>query len=617
MSEKDLNDIDHLVEYLEELNIAYRDGQPKVDDSAYDQLVEQLRTLQSDHPFLHTVEAETFVDRREVRHPMPMLSTEKAYNDEQLERYIKRVQKEAEQLPLDVVTYKVTPKLDGLAGRDDGSVLASRGNGLVGYDISNAFSKGVVPIGGRGLGLGEIVVVKSYFDQYLSDKFEHPRNMVVGIISSDTINANAEQALSDGVVHFVPYGQLPSWTGDGPALIEQINSISDTLLTDTDYPFDGVVVEVIDEQLKLVMGSTAHHYRWQIAVKRKGETAETIVQAIQWQVGRTGNVTPVMEVAPVPLSGATIRRVTAHNAGLVKKLGIGAGARILIIRSGEVIPKLEQVIEPSTDIELPEICPACEKALIWENDFLKCENVFCPAQKHQQISHWFRTLDNVDWFGNKTIQKLVDNGYDSLEKIYILQVDDFKNMGFGPVQSENLYNALLLSRTKSVDDWRFLAALGIPHLGVGDSRKLLAQYDLEQVWRLTQAEIETIKGFGEKKGVGIIEGMAAIKPTFDYLKTLNFNIVVTNFSSAGVGSHPLAGKYLVFTGKMQSGSREMLQEGARRLGAIVQTSVNSRTNYLVCGEKVGQVKLDKARQAGITILTETEYNQIVEGKDER
>ena len=125
MSDKDLNDIDQFVEYLEALNMAYRDGHPKVDDSTYDQLVEQLRTLQPDHPFLHTVETETFVNRREVRHPIPMLSTEKAYNDEQLERFIKRVQKEAEQLHLDVVNYKVTPKLDGLAGRDDGSVLAS------------------------------------------------------------------------------------------------------------------------------------------------------------------------------------------------------------------------------------------------------------------------------------------------------------------------------------------------------------------------------------------------------------------------------------------------------------------------------------------------------------
>ena len=258
--------------------------------------------------------------------------------------------------------YRVTPKLDGLAGRDDGQVLVSRGNGEIGYEISSAFQKGVVPIGGRGLGSGEIVIQKSYFDEHLSGEFEHPRNMVVGIVSSDTLNEFAQKALEDQAVHFVPYSQLPFWEGDADTMLSRIDLIVTDLAAQTDYPMDGAVAEVMDQEIRDVMGATAHHYRWQIAIKTKGETAVTVVDAITWQVGRTGNITPVMEVKPVSLSGATIRRVTAHHAGMVLKEKIGRGSKIEIIRSGEVIPKLEKVLKPSQDVSLPVGVPGVSDA---------------------------------------------------------------------------------------------------------------------------------------------------------------------------------------------------------------------------------------------------------------
>jgi DNA ligase (NAD+) len=206
--------LDDLVNQLERYNQAYRNGQPLISDAEYDGLVEELRRLSPDHPYLQRVEPEQFAGRLEVRHPEPMLSTEKAYTQEQLQRFVARVEKEARTMSLDKVMFKVTPKLDGLAGRDDGTAFVSRGNGLVGYEISSVFEKGVVvgyeiggaseKGGGRGQGLGEIVVVQSYFDAHLADKFEHPRNMVVGIVSSDTINEDARQALEDRQVRFVP-----------------------------------------------------------------------------------------------------------------------------------------------------------------------------------------------------------------------------------------------------------------------------------------------------------------------------------------------------------------------------------------------------------------------------
>ncbi|MEE8398507.1 MAG: DNA ligase, partial [Desulfobacterales bacterium] len=340
-------DIDELVASLERYNEAYRAGTPLVDDETYDQWVERLRQLDPEHPFLHAVEPEVLKARKEVRHPVPMLSTEKAYTREALEKFLSRVHKDAAEIGVTDVPFIVTPKLDGLSGRDDGVVFATRGNGEVGYEISSALDKGIVPKGGRGQGLGEIVVVQSYFDQHLATEFEHPRNMAVGIVSSDQPSDVAAKALSDGMVHFLPYSRLANWQGDGDALLADFDDITAALTAETDYPMDGMVVSVTNEVVKKHMGATAHHYRWQIAVKTKGATAVTIVEGLKWQVGRTGNVTPVLEIQPVALSGATIRRVSGHNAGWIRRNQIGIGAEIEIIRSGEVIPKLEKVLRPS------------------------------------------------------------------------------------------------------------------------------------------------------------------------------------------------------------------------------------------------------------------------------
>lgn len=605
--------ITELVDLLKAYNTAYRQGAPIVSDDEYDALVEKLRAMAPAHPFLHTVEVEQFADRRQVRHPTPMLSIEKAYNREQLERFVNRVQKEADNAGLTPVEYRLTPKLDGLAGRDDGDVFATRGNGEMGYEISSAFAKGVVPIGGRGQGVGEIVAVKSYFETHMAEFFEHPRNMVVGIITSDTLNENAKRALDDKMVHFLPYNQVESITVDGNRLVEDFRQLADRLLSQVDYPTDGVVAEVTDDRLKDRLGATAHHYRWQIAIKSKGETAETTVSDIQWQVGRTGNITPVMIVEPVPLSGATIRRVTAHHAGNIRNLNIGPGTRIEIIRSGEVIPKLEAVIEAHGTVQLPEVCPSCGNPLAWQNDFLKCANPDCQAQIEQRLSHWFRILGNADWFGIKTIRRIVDNGYRSLEAVYGLTEDDFLNMGFGPVQSKNLAEAITISRTRPVEDWRFLAAFGISNLGTGDSRKLLAHVAIDDILSLTEQRIEQIKGFGKITSQAIDEDLKRLAPLITHILSLGFNLRRTPLESEVADTDsPVAGKGIVFTGKMTKGSREDMQAEARTLGARVQTAVSGNTDFLVCGEKVGAKKMEKAAKLGVSVLSEVEYRSLLD-----
>ena len=496
-----------LAERLEACNAAYRRGEPLIPDAEYDALVERLRALAPDHPFLTVVEPEVFPAKRQIRHPKPMLSTEKAYSVQDLELFVARVQKRAAELGIQNPPFKVTPKLDGLAGRDDGTILASRGDGIFGFDITSALEKGVIPEGGRGRGLGEIVILKSYFEARLTGAFVHPRNTVVGIVAADAVNEDAQQALDDGAVRFVPYADLTGWTGSGQALVAAIEEIYADLI-EIDYPTDGLVIETTDPLLCDALGATAHHYRWQIAFKRRGETAVTTVEGITWQIGRTGNLTPVMEVTPVSLSGATIRRVTAHNAERLIQDRIGPGAQIEIIRSGEVIPKIEKVLKPSERVELPDRCPSCQTLLQREGPFLRCPNSDgCRDQIVQRIRHWFHTSGNADWFGIKTVERLVDAGHDTLAKIYDLKIEDCEAAGFGPVQSTNLIQALQISRTQLMADWRFLAAFGLPHLGTGDSRRLLQAIPLELVLGAEAEQIARIYGFADLTSSAIADGI--------------------------------------------------------------------------------------------------------------
>jgi len=613
-----MESIKTLVESLKKYNRAYRSGKPLVSDLEYDRLVAKLKELDPDHSFLQSVEPEKFKGKREIRHPVPMLSTEKAFTEIELERFLARVIKEASKIGINKIAFKATAKLDGLAGRDDGKIFATRGNGEVGYEISSAFEKGVIPIGGRGLGIGEIVIVKSYFEAHLSHQFEHPRNMVVGIISSDTLNEFAQRALEDKQVVFVPYTTLPAWEGSGDELLKHREEIISDLLSKTDYPTDGVVAETTDDDVKKIMGSTAHHYRWQVAIKKKGETAVTTVEGITWQVGRTGNITPVLEVRPTRLSGATIKRVTGHHAGLIQKKHVGIGCQIEIVRSGEVIPKLEKVIRKSDRFSIPQKCPACGSILEWNKDFLKCNNSSCKAKIEQGISHWFKTLGNADWFGIKTIQKLVNNGYDSLEKIYAMTMDDFIKIGFGPIQSKNLAKAIYISKSKSVEDWRFLAAFGISDLGSGDSRKLLSHIRLEDLMNARAEDIENIHGFGSITSGSIATGIARIKDTINHMLSLGFHLEKTALSTdLKISQNFFYGKRMVFTGKMNHGTRQEMEASARKLGAVLQSTVSGNTQYLVCGENAGQNKITKAKKSGARVIMESEYFDMLERSERK
>jgi DNA ligase (NAD+) len=236
----------------------------------------------------------------------------------------------------------------------------------------------------------------------------------------------------------------------------------------------------------------------------------------------------------------------------------------------------------------------------------------CPAQVEQGIIHFFKILGTAEWYGIKTIQKLVSKGYDSLKKIYFMKEEDFLEAGFGPVQSKNLYNALRTSKEKSVEDWRFLAAFGIPDLGTGDSRKLLTHFRLESFGERTSEDIIKIHGFGEKTSESIVNGIQKIWDLMQHMMNLGFNLERTPLEDEKEDSgSPIAGKGIVFTGKMKKGSREDMKAHAGSLCAKVQLAVNTKTDYLVCGEKAGAGKIKKAQEVNARIITEDEYFELL------
>jgi DNA ligase (NAD+) len=595
-----------LTERMQSLEQSYREGHPLVSDEVFDHVYcAELKRRQPNHPLLQHIGVEPDFGDGKVKHTSPMLSTEKAYTVDEIASFVAKVRDAAIYVGVDAATveYRMTAKLDGMAARFDGDVLVTRGNGLTGNDITSAITKGVVM---DDPGVGEIVMEKAYFDDNLADDFEHPRNVVVGAVSAKEPNADAQAALNDGAIRFVNYENLPNIVCVGGMLVDMLDEFEEQILGSVEYPTDGVIIEVTHLDIKAHMGATSHHHRWQIAKKTKGESAITTVEDIEWTTGRTGRVTPTILIKPVRLSGATLSRVTAHHAGNVKRLGIGVGASLKVIRSGEVIPFAEEIITPAEAVTIPEKCPACDADVEWEGDFIVCSGVSCEAQLVRRLHHFFDILGNLDLFGRKSVQKLVDAGHTDLVSIYNLAAGDFEDCGFGPKQAENLVSELVRSRKDAVEDFRFLGAMGIHHLGRGSSRRLLKAHPIETLTNVSAAQIERVESFGPVVAPSVKKDIDALWPTIRGLLDLGFNLVSSATPSTGV----LSGKRIVFTGAMTKPRKEM-EAGAARLGAEVQKAVSGKTDWLVTGERVGETKINKAEKLGVTIVPMAEYEGII------
>ena len=452
---------DSLADALAQLNQAYRKGQPLVSDELYDSLlIPALQAENPDHPFLNQVEPEPLEDDIAgplVKHETQMLSTDKAYNQSQLDAYLARVSKAALALGINPneLTFRVTAKLDGIAGNDSGDRLVTRGDGFQGNDITHVFDHGVVVEGDRGMGRGELVCDKAFFTNYLGPDTEYAmddsRSFVAGFVGADTLKDHHRLALGAEAIRFVPFSTLPEHNVTFEELRQNWLSLYQDIPKASPYDTDGIVVAVTNRRLHQAMGATNHHERAVVAIKQNSDIAESPVRSVRLTTGRTGRIIPTLMIEPVMLSRAMVSKVTAHTAKNLKALGLGVGAIGRFTRSGEVIPFLVSVIKPAdTPMEVTH-CPSCGTEAIEEGEHMVCPNTLgCQAQAEAKLRHWFHTLGNVDLFGPKTITTLVDAGITSIHGIYAMTATDFADLGFGPVQSDNLVAQLERSRTQAV-----------------------------------------------------------------------------------------------------------------------------------------------------------------------
>jgi len=609
--------IDDLLTVLKIANALYRSGLEVFNDDVYDAYISELKSRNPEHPYLSTIEPEVLTDSKTVALPQKMLSTDKAYSFKEIEKWVARLLKSAEEISLSKseIQIRITPKLDGYAAFDDGISLYTRGDGTKGQDITRAFNKGlqVANHGARGLGPGEIVIKKSYFDNVLSQKFENSRNIQAAIIAEKKVDKLIQKAINEGACVFYPFSLIENWTGHYANILDDFDAIVEKIWTSVDYDIDGVVLEVTNDALKDHMGATRHHHRWQIAFKVNAESAEVKVLKVTPQTSRTGRITPVAELEPTKLSGATISRATVHHYNMVKTNGVGPGAVVQLVRSGLVIPKIEKVIK-AVEPQIPDECPSCHTHLIWESDHLVCPNkTDCPAQTENTLVHFFKTLGNNDGFGPKVIEKLHEQGMKRIHEIYEGQKHKFLGFGFGDKTAQNLVDQLIMSQQIEIEDWRFLAAFGVSRLAGGNCEKLLEHHSIVELFNVSAEDMVKIDGFAQLSAEAIVEGLENIREEFFKVYELGFNLAITPKQSEQLDNEsPIAGKLVVFTGAMTQGSRGDMEKQAKLLGAKVGKSVSGKTDFLVTGEKVGENKINAARDKGVKVISETEYLALID-----
>ena len=345
--------MEDIVRRLEEWNKAYRSGNPLVPDLVYDSLLEELP---ENHYYRTKIEPEIIYKNR-IKHSKPMLSMQKAKTEKEISKWIDSILKVINQIgiPSKNIMIRCTAKLDGIAGKYKEFKLITRGDGLYGNDVTNALDKGIFCIGAinttsteiitQNQVLGEFVVKLDYFNENLSHKFSHPRNFVSGAIMSDTVNSLTDKAFQEKAVIFQAYIDLPNKVIPILDLLNNFREAESFISNSVNYKIDGVIFEVVNEELKAYLGETDHHPNWAIALKPKDKTYTSEVISIEWNPGRTGKITPIIIMEPVTIDGVIVRRATGHNAKIIIEMGIKPGVTIELIRSGSVIPYIVKVIE--------------------------------------------------------------------------------------------------------------------------------------------------------------------------------------------------------------------------------------------------------------------------------
>lgn len=609
----------------------WKDNAPEISDYDYDRLVEALRTRAPKSFVLEDLGGES-PDRfgAPVSHHFPMLSLDKAYDEDSLQKWAAKFEGEL----------VMTPKVDGVAcsiryaadGRLE--VAATRGSGTVGEDITaNVKRIPNVPVQiavDREVEVrGEVYLPLSRFRQ-LGGQFANPRNTAAGALKQKDPDKSAAMGLRFFAYDLVGLDidtemhkhELTQRLGFTP--VEHLRVRRDEVQTgyeayvarrnSLDFEIDGVVFKAdrLDEQERL--GHTSHHPRYAIAYKLQGDSNNTFLRAVEWSVSRTGAITPVGIVDPVNLSGATVTRISLHNWGLVRSKNLSLNAEVTAMRRGGVIPHLEAVAKPGdTPIDPPPACPSCGTPPVVEGDFITCPNrTGCPAQSMGILGH-FAKVTGIEGFGDVWLEKLVDEGIlTSPADYYTLSAErlvKFERMG--KTLAEKLVAQIDATRRMPLDT--FLQALGVEGLGRTASGNLARHFGtLEAVRAATPSALLALPKFAEILANRIVDGLAARGPLIEALLQ-HIEVVPVEKPAAPTGG-PFSGKSFLFTGTLVAMKREEAQDRVVALGGTAASGVSSKLTYLVVGD-AGQAgsKLEKAQKAGVTVLSEAEFLALLPG----
>lgn len=627
-------------------------NEPEIDDTLYDQMVEWLRHLRPDAEVLQRLGPAPEGDRTLVRHDRPMLSLDKAYTEDEVLRWLARFEGGA----------AGTHKLDGVAlslRYDESGALAcaaTRGNGREGEDVTaNAREVGGVPVtvdAGPIEVRGEAWMPLSRFREHYADTFANPRNLAAGALKQKDPARTAAYGL-----RFTPYdllgedhpteqakNQRLSALGFAPLDLHSADDASiaqvfESLLEERptlDFETDGVVFKAMrtDEQERL--GETSHHPRYAIAWKYQGETGISRLRDVLWSVSRSGAINPVALIEPVALSGVTVTRVSLHNLGIMETLHgapltVGAfspgrlspGALVEVTRRGGVIPHLERVLEPTEGggLRLPEHCPSCGASTERIDDLLLAtHSPDCAVAGRRRIEHYVRQID-LEGFGPKLLGQLYDRGLvREPADLYRLRSDDLLGLDrMGEKSVSNLLRRVAARRRLDLDT--FLAALGIPGLGRSMSRDLAATLtDLPSVREASAETIAAIDGFGDITAEAVVTWFQEHSELVDALVEQVTVLEAEPPSEVEVPSGPLAGRSVLFTGKLERMPRQEAQEWVVERGGTAPDDYRQGLDFLVLGEadwarfqggwrssKLRKAESAKAKGAAVEILAETDF----------
>jgi len=642
---------------------------PQIPDAEWDRLLQELRALEAAHPELVTADSPTqrvgaapLDEFAEVRHRVPMLSLDNAFTDEDVHAFDRRV---CERLGTsDEIEYSAEPKLDGLAisvTYENGVFVraATRGDGASGEDVTaNVRTIRSLPLHllGKAPPLfearGEVFMPVSGFERLNAEAvkrgekiFANPRNAAAGSLRQLDPRITAQRPLD---IFFYTVGaieglELPALHSQTLELlrdyglrvspeIKRVRGAAGCLeyyaeigrrRASLAYQIDGVVYKVDSIAAQRALGFVSRAPRWAVAHKFPAEEALTQLRDVEFQVGRTGALTPVARLEPVFVGGVTVSNATLHNMDEVLRKDVRIGDTVIVRRAGDVIPEVARVLierRPTTtrEVQLPTRCPVCAAPVERDADatVARCTGGYrCSAQRKERIRHFAsrRALD-IQGVGEKLVEQLVDAGLvETPADLYRLDATTLANLErMGPKSAENVVSAL--QKSKSTTLARFLFALGVRDVGEATAAALAAHFGtLEQLLTADLEGVQRVPDVGPVIARHVVEFFAEPmnRDVVERLQSADLHWPRVEIPAAG--EQPLAGLTFVLTGTLDTLQREEAEDALRALGAKAAGSVSKKTSYLVAGRDAGS-KLRKAAELGIAVLDEAALQRILKEK---